>query len=60
MSLCAVSSLTALRDEVLALIQDLRKHAPVERLIAISKETQRDHWGMKAILKRLDLKPLLK
>ncbi len=55
-----VSSLTALRDEVLALIEDLRKHTPMERMIAISKETERDRWDMEAILERLDLKPLLK
>jgi hypothetical protein len=59
MSLCMVSSLTALRDEVLALIEDLRKHTPMERMIAISKETERDRWVMEAILDRLDLKPLL-
>ncbi|MFL5267853.1 MAG: helicase C-terminal domain-containing protein [Stellaceae bacterium] len=60
MSLCTVPSLTALRDEVLALIEDLRKHAPMERLIAISKETERDRWDMEAILERLNLEPLLK
>ncbi len=60
MSLCTVPSLSALRDEVLALIEDLRKNTPVERLIAISKETERDRWGMESILKRLDLKPLFK
>jgi hypothetical protein len=60
MSLCKVSSLTALRDEVLALIEDLRKHTPMERVIAISKETERDCWDLEAILKRLALRPLTK
>jgi hypothetical protein len=60
MSLCRVSSLTALRDVVLALIEDLRKRTPMERVIAISKETERDCWDLEAILKRLALKPLTK
>jgi Rad3-related DNA helicase len=58
MSLCTVSSLAALSDEVLALIEDLRKRTPMERVISISKETQRDYWDLEAILRRLDLKPL--
>ena len=49
MSLCRVSSLTALRDEVLALIEDPRKRTPMERVIAISKETERDCWDLEAI-----------
>jgi hypothetical protein len=60
MSLCGVLSLAALRDDLLALIEDLRKHSPMERVIAISKETERDRWDMEAILERLDLEPLLK
>ena len=60
MSLCLVSSLAALRDDLLALIEDLRKHTPMERVIAISKETERDCWDLEAILKRLNLKPLTK
>jgi hypothetical protein len=60
MSICAVPSLTALRDDLLALVEDLRKHTPMERVIAISKETERNRWDMEAILERLDLDPLLK
>ena len=60
MSLCTVRSLTTLRDEVIALIEDLRKRVPMERLTAISKESERDRWGLKAILERLDLEPLVK
>jgi hypothetical protein len=54
-----VPSLTALCDGVLALIEDLRKHTPMERVIAISKETERERWYMEAVLERLDLEPLL-
>jgi len=60
MSLCRVSSLTALRDEVLGLIEDLRKRSPMERVIAISNETERDCWDLEAVLKRLALRPLTK
>jgi hypothetical protein len=60
MRLCSVSSLAALRDELLALIEDLRKRTPMERVIAISEETERDCWDIEAILKRLALKPLAK
>jgi hypothetical protein len=58
MSLCLVSSLAALRDDVLALIDDLRKHTPMERAIAVAKETERECWDFEAILKRLKLAPL--
>lgn len=54
MSLCLPSSLAALRDELLALIEDLRKHTPMERLIAIGKETADDRWDIEALLARLD------
>jgi len=60
MSLCKISSLAALRDDLLALIEDLRKRTPVERQIAISKETERDCWDLQAILKRLNLTPIVK
>ncbi len=60
MSLCKISSLAALRDDLLALIEDLRKRTPVERQIAISKETEQDCWDLQAILKRLNLTPIVK
>jgi hypothetical protein len=60
MSLCRVSLLAALRDDLLALIEDLRKRTPMERVIAISRETEQDRWDLEAILKRLALKPLRK
>jgi hypothetical protein len=58
MSLCLVPALTTLRDEILALIEDLRKHTPMERVIAISEETKKSCWNLTAILKRLALKSL--
>jgi hypothetical protein len=58
MSLCLVPALTSIRDDVLALIEDLRKQTPMERLIAISKETDQDRWDIEAILKRLNLRQL--
>ncbi|MFN4275048.1 MAG: DEAD/DEAH box helicase family protein [Ferrovibrio sp.] len=58
MSLCLVPALAALRDEVVALIEDLRKQSPVERLVAISKESEREYWDFINILKRLGLKLL--
>jgi len=45
---------------LLALIEDLRKHTPMERVIAISKETERDCRDIEAILQRLNLRPLTK
>lgn len=60
MSQCPPSALAALRDELLALIEDLRKHTPMERLIAIAKETEGDRWDIEAILERLDPQPLSK
>ena len=60
MSLCLPSALAALRDELLALIEDLRKHTPMERLIAIAKETDEDRWDLEAIFERFGPQPLSK
>ena len=60
MSLCQPSALAALRDELLALIEDLRKHTPMERLIAICKETEGDRWDIDAIFRRLEPKQMSK
>lgn len=60
MSLCQPSSLAAIRDELLALIEDLRKLPPIERLIAIGNETEKDRWGIETLLLRLDPHPLVK
>lgn len=53
MSLCKPSALATLRDELLALIEDLRKQTPMERLIAIANETEKDRWDIEAVLGRL-------
>lgn len=53
MSLCLPSSVAALRDELLALIEDLRKHTPIERLIAIGKESEGARWDIESIFERL-------
>ncbi|GBQ80210.1 helicase c2 [Gluconacetobacter johannae DSM 13595] len=60
MSLCQPSALAALRDELLALIEDLRKRTPMERLIAISKETEDGRWDIESIFNRLNPTPMLK
>ena len=38
---------------MLALIEDLRKQTPMERLLAVQTETERDRWGIEALLNRL-------
>lgn len=60
MSVCLPSALAALRDEVLALIEDLRKQTPMERLVVIGKETENDRWDLKAIFERFDPQPMNK
>jgi hypothetical protein len=58
MHLCLVPALIELRDDVCALIEDLRKSTPVERIIAISKETERHRWDIEALAKNLKMTPL--
>ncbi|WP_102325741.1 DEAD/DEAH box helicase family protein [Komagataeibacter saccharivorans] len=60
MRLCLPSALAALRDELLALIEDLRKRTPMERLIAIGKETEDGRWDIEAIFNRLNPIPMSK
>ncbi|MDN8067027.1 DEAD/DEAH box helicase family protein [Burkholderia vietnamiensis] len=60
MSLCLPSALTFLCDELLALIEDLRKHTPIERLIAIAKEAEDVRWDIETILARLQLQTMSK
>jgi hypothetical protein len=60
MSLCTASALATVRNELLALIEDLRKHTPMERVIAIAKETENDRWDIEAILDRLNLQVMSK
>ena len=58
MSLCLTTNAAALRDAVLALIEDIRRKTPMERLIAIRSETDQANWGMEAIFRRLQVKKL--
>lgn len=60
MTLCLPSALAATRDELFALIEDMRRHTPMERLIAIAKETEHDRWDLESILERLDPQPMKK
>ena len=53
MGLCLTSSMARLRDDVLALIEDIRKQTPMERLLAVKKETQRDCWSIERLAERL-------
>ncbi len=45
--------MATLRNDMLALIEDLRNLTPMERLLAVKTETERDRWGINAILDRL-------
>ena len=53
MGLCITGSMADLRDEICALIEDLRKQTPMERLVAVKKETERDRWEIERLLDRL-------
>ena len=50
MGLCSVPNLVALRDKLLALIEDLRKETPLERPGAIAKATDDSRWDIEALL----------
>ncbi|MCY4137707.1 MAG: DEAD/DEAH box helicase family protein [Rhodobacteraceae bacterium] len=56
MALCLLQSVVALRNRIFALIEDLRKKTPLERLIHIPKITEEDHWDMEALLGELRYK----
>lgn len=58
MSLCLTQALAALRDDALALIEDLRKKTPMERIIAISKETEQEYWDIEDMINRMKLQKL--
>ena len=53
MGLCVIEAMTALRDRLLALIEDLRRVTPLERVSAISEASEAKEWDMEAILERL-------
>lgn len=56
MSLCVTSEIADLGNELIAMIEDLRKLTPMERIIVISEESERDRWRLQRVLKRLKLR----
>lgn len=58
MGLCRTASAVALRDGILALVEEMRRKTPMERFIAISTETGRDFWSLEKIFERLHDKAL--
>ncbi|MBJ3786350.1 DEAD/DEAH box helicase family protein [Devosia sediminis] len=58
MSLCQTSAMSELGRKLLALLEDFRRLTPMERVIAVSDETERAGWRLENILASLDLDPL--
>ncbi len=58
MGLCLTDSMISLRDEIIALIEDIRKKTPMERFITVKKETDEEKWSMSKIFDRLNDKKL--
>jgi hypothetical protein len=54
MSLITPGNLASLRDEILALIEDLRKILPLERLVRTREECNEAKWSLEAIFGRLN------
>jgi hypothetical protein len=50
---CPTAEVSALKDQLLAIIEDLRKLTPIERLPAIQDETIRERWHLSSLAKRL-------
>jgi hypothetical protein len=50
MGICTIEAMAKLRDNVLALLDDLRKIPPLERTSEIIKESEKDKWNI-AIIK---------
>lgn len=53
MGLCVIEAIAALRDDLLALVDDLRTLTPMERLLAVKTETTRDRWNIEGLRDRL-------
>lgn len=53
MGLSSLQTVVDLRNKVLALIEDLRKLTPIERLALISKMTVEEQWDTEALLSQL-------
>ncbi|MCC9625676.1 DEAD/DEAH box helicase family protein [Thalassospira sp. MA62] len=55
---CSTDRIIALREELFALFEDLRKQTPMERLIVLDKISREYHWQTNGILERLSFSPL--
>jgi len=53
MGLCTVETVANLRGHVLALIDDLMKSTPIERITAIEKESLLEKWRLTSLVKHL-------
>ena len=58
MALCLTQSAVALRKRVIALIEDLRKQTPIERLVLIAEVSGESKWDMEALLNELQTKAM--
>ena len=56
MALCLPQCVVALRNRIIALIEDLRKQTPVERLLIIPEISEECQWDMEALLVELRTK----
>lgn len=53
MGICTIETITSLRDQVLALIDDLMKSTPIERITAIEKESLLEKWKLTSLVEQL-------
>lgn len=53
MALCLPQSVGALKDRITALIEDLRKQTPIERLVKIGEISVENQWDMESLLLEL-------
>lgn len=56
MALCLLQSVVALKNRIIALIEDLRKQTPLERLAIIPEISEESQWSMEALLVELRTK----
>lgn len=56
MGLCTIETMIALREQVIALIDDLMKLTPIERVAAIEKESILEKWKLTFLVKQLWIK----
>lgn len=53
MGLCLLQTVLGLRNRVLALIEDLRRKIPIERIAFISEMTEENQWDTEALMNEL-------